>query len=149
MKTRSKSQYLARDEAELERLGARLAAHTRPPTKVYLSGDLGSGKTTFCRGLLRALGHVGVVKSPTFSLQETYELGELGELTVLHLDLYRLTDAREMVGYGLLDCFDEKAIVLLEWPERGGDLIPPADIAVRLEFVDEGRKVIIESRGDA
>lgn len=130
-------EFTVRDAEAMERLGRQFAQYIKVSSKVYLTGDLGAGKTTFCRGVLGALGHSGVVKSPTFSFLETYELDKM---TVMHIDLYRLKTPEEMAGYGLLDCFNDKAVVLLEWPERAQGAIPPPDFTVRIEFNSKGEK---------
>ena len=142
MNAANREECLVRDAADMEAQGARLAKRLSESSNVYLYGDLGVGKTTFCRGVLRALGHADAVKSPTFGLLETYEPGGL---TVMHMDLYRLNGPAEMAGYGLLDCFNETAIVLLEWPERAGNAIPPADFSVRLDYAPDGRTLTIET----
>lgn len=118
---------------ETEDFGAKLA-RTRPGSTdlfavVYLIGDLGAGKTTLTRGFLHALGVVGAVRSPTYTLVEVYELTEL---TAVHLDLYRLSDPDELDNLGLREWAGAGHLWLVEWPERGDDLLPPADLLVRL-----------------
>ena len=129
---------VTRGAADTERFAARYARKLRAPAVVFLSGPLGSGKTTFCRGFLRALGCRGTVRSPTYTLLEIYELDKA---CVLHLDLYRISAPEELVGYGLLECFDEDAIILIEWPEHGAPLIPEADVHLRFEYAEDGRRV--------
>ena len=136
------------DEAATMRLGGELAACLRDRFQhdacVYLHGDLGAGKTTLTRGILRALGFQGAVKSPTYTLLEPYELAVC---TVFHLDLYRLARADELVFVGLDETLDTPGIKLIEWPERGEGFLPPADIDVRLELAGEGRVANIDVRG--
>lgn len=140
--------YELPDEAATMQLGGELAACLRDRFQhdacVYLRGDLGAGKTTLSRGILRALGFQGAVKSPTYTLLEPYELSAF---TVFHLDLYRLARADELVFVGLDEILDMPGIKLIEWPERGEGFLPPADIDVRLELAGEGRVANIDIRG--
>jgi len=136
------------DEAATIQLGGKLAACLRDRFQhdacVYLRGDLGAGKTTLTRGILRAFGFQGAVKSPTYTLLEPYELEAC---TVLHLDLYRLARAEELVFVGLDEALDTPGIKLIEWPERGEGFLPQADIDVLLELAGEGRVANIDVRG--
>jgi len=117
---------------ETEALGARLA-RARPREHrllvIYLTGDLGAGKTTLARGFLHALGVVGPIRSPTYTLLELYEAPTLA---VLHLDLYRLQDPVELETLGLREWARDGYAWLVEWPERGGGRLPPADLHVTL-----------------
>lgn len=124
--------------AEGERLG-KVIAHG---AVLYLQGTLGAGKTTLCRGVLRAFGHQGAVKSPTYTLVEPYELA--GK-TVHHFDLYRLGDPEELEFLGVRDYFAEHSVSLIEWPSRGQGYIPEPDLIVELNAAGEGRKLSIES----
>ncbi len=99
------------------------------PVCMHLVGDLGAGKTTFVRALLRALGHRGAVKSPTYGLVESYELGPLA---AAHFDFYRLEDPEELEYLGLRDYLAPRMLLLIEWPGKGESLTPPADIEIRL-----------------
>lgn len=118
--------------ADTEALGAALA-HRIPGGWVFLEGDLGAGKTTLVRGWLRALGHAGAVRSPTFSLLEPYECDGR---SVLHLDLYRLADPEELTLLGLEDWLEGEPTVLIEWAARGGPLLPAPDITIQLGYAD-------------
>ena len=121
------------DEAATSALGAALAhALPRQPTAALvlaLEGELGAGKTTLARGLLRALGAQGAVKSPSYTLVEPYELPPW---QVLHLDLYRVADAGELELLGLRESLQPGSLWLVEWPERGAGHLPPADLRLRL-----------------
>ncbi|HTV77676.1 MAG TPA: tRNA (adenosine(37)-N6)-threonylcarbamoyltransferase complex ATPase subunit type 1 TsaE [Steroidobacteraceae bacterium] len=120
-------------EQDTEALGGRLARALPPQApqvlQVQLHGDLGAGKTTLARGFLRALGYTDAVRSPTYTLVETYVFGAL---TVVHADLFRLQDPRELEGLGLRDLSVPGHVWLIEWPERAGSWLPPADLEVTL-----------------
>jgi|SRR5690625_1174506 len=128
----------ALDEAALEQLGARLGEALEQGL-VTLSGPLGVGKTSFCRGLLRGRGHAGPVKSPTYTLVESYPL-EGG--TIHHFDLYRLADPEELEYMGLRDYLTGDMLCLLEWPERAEGVLPPADISLSIKYLSPGRRVM-------
>jgi tRNA threonylcarbamoyladenosine biosynthesis protein TsaE len=102
---------------------------------VHLSGDLGSGKTTLARGLIQALGFSGRVKSPSYTLVEPYEDSRL---SLYHFDLFRFNDSEEWRDAGFRECFNERSICLVEWPERAAGLLPPADLRVVLTTPDTG-----------
>ena len=121
-----------------ERLGAALAAACPRPFVVFLEGDLGAGKTTLVRGFLRALGHAGAVRSPTFTLLEPYAL-PAGP--VYHLDLYRLAHPDELAYLGLRDLLGGQSILLVEWPERGQGELPAPDLRIAIEHLAAGRRV--------
>jgi tRNA threonylcarbamoyladenosine biosynthesis protein TsaE len=133
---------------ETEAFGARLAS-ARPERQdlfgvIYLTGDLGAGKTTLTRGFLRALGVSGAVRSPTYTLVEAYEVGAL---TAVHLDLYRLRDPSELDNLGLREWARAGHIWLIEWPERGSDRLPGADLVVRLEAGANGHDIDLRADG--
>lgn len=109
---------------------------------VYLHGDLGAGKTTLCRGVLRAFGHIGAVKSPTYTLVETYPLPGW---VLHHFDLYRLHDPEELEYMGIRDYFGTDTLALVEWPQRGGSHFPAADLRISLMLTGAGREVAIEA----
>ena len=134
------TEWLA-DSAATEALGARLAETLAPPAVVFLQGDLGTGKTTLVRGLLRALGYQGAVRSPTYTLLESYPLGS--GLVVHHLDLYRLCDPEELEWIGLRELLTAQAIVLIEWPQRGAGMLPAADLAIQLALEGCGRRATL------
>lgn len=114
-----------------------VAGGASPGAVIYLQGDLGTGKTTCVRSLLRALGVAGLVRSPTYTLVETYALGAL---TCVHVDLYRLQSLSEVDELGLRDMLGPGHLVLVEWPERGGSALPPADLALRLRYAGDARQ---------
>jgi tRNA threonylcarbamoyladenosine biosynthesis protein TsaE len=124
--------------AETEAVAARLASRLAPGDVVYVCGELGSGKTTFVRGAARALGVVGQVTSPTYTIGHRYD-------GVSHLDLYRFEQLTE-ADWGALEPYFADAIVFVEWPERAGGRLPPPRVTVRLGHVDEQhRSIEVES----
>lgn len=126
------------DESATTAAGAALARALGPAPGgvIFLEGDLGAGKTTLARGLLRALGVQGAVRSPTYTLIEPYELPQ-GRL--LHIDLYRIADPEELEQLGLADFPPSDTWWLVEWPGRGEGLLPPADLEIRLRAQGAGR----------
>ena len=118
-------------EAEMLNLGNRLASSLTPPMVVYLDGPLGAGKTTFVRGLLQGLGYTGIVKSPTYTIVEPYELAAV---TLYHFDLYRLSDPEELEALGIRDYLTSDTVCLIEWPERGGEYLPKADAEMSFSY---------------
>lgn len=103
---------------------------------IWLVGDLGAGKTTLTRGLVRALNYHGRVKSPTYTLVEIYPFSSFN---LYHFDLYRFVDPEEWEDAGFREYFNRQSICLVEWPEKGGALLPPPDLEIRLEIDGEGR----------
>jgi tRNA threonylcarbamoyladenosine biosynthesis protein TsaE len=128
----SLNQELA-DEAATLALGRSLAPALGPGMVVWLDGDLGAGKTTLARALIRALGHAGPVKSPTYTLVEVYVVSSL---YLYHFDFYRFTDPKEFLDAGLDEYFRDDAVCLVEWPGKAAGFVPPADLVVRLRFPD-------------
>jgi tRNA threonylcarbamoyladenosine biosynthesis protein TsaE len=125
-------------EAATLAFGADLARACPLRALIFLSGDLGAGKTTLARGFLQALGHAGKVKSPTYTLVEPYRLGARA---LYHLDLYRVADPAELEYLGLREMLGEDALLLVEWPERAGDWLPEPDLRVRLAVLPGARRV--------
>jgi tRNA threonylcarbamoyladenosine biosynthesis protein TsaE len=123
------TQFHLADAAATERVGAALARALIGGMVIALHGDLGTGKTTLVRGVLRELGWTGSVKSPTYTLVEYYPMSSL---YLYHFDFYRFADPNEWETAGLADCFRNDSVCLVEWPERVAGLLPPADLGVTL-----------------
>ena len=152
---KSLSVFLA-DQSATEALGGQLAeaiSTLEPDQKseskhflIFLEGDLGAGKTTFSRGFIRALGHTGSVKSPTYTLVEPYEQTQI---PVYHFDLYRLSDPEELEYIGIRDYFEKRCILLMEWPNRGQGYLPQADLSVTVSVSKNnlivGRQAVLTS----
>jgi tRNA threonylcarbamoyladenosine biosynthesis protein TsaE len=157
------------DEMATQALGQRLGIALGGRGVVFLEGELGAGKTTLSRGILRGMGHQGAVKSPTFTLVEPYDLGDQ---QVYHFDLYRLEDPQELEYLGIDDYFsgsfggpvedsieepvedslENQPLCLVEWPGKGAGHLPPHDLSIELVVLEEGRQCIVTSyseRGDA
>jgi len=131
------SRYLA-DEAATLGFASELLVHLEGSPLVFLEGQLGAGKTTLVRGILRALGHEGSVKSPTYTLLEPYEVAGR---SIYHFDLYRIGDSEELDFIGFDELLDADAIKLIEWPERGAGRLPVPDVRIRICLEGEGRRV--------
>ncbi len=134
---------------ETEAFAARIALAVTAPCSIALQGDLGAGKTTFARGFLHALGHQGKVKSPTYTILEPYQMGDI---TVNHFDLYRLVDPEELELIGAHEMFADDSINLIEWPEQGAGWLPEMDLWLKIEHLEDGRRLCVSatsSRGEA
>jgi len=124
------------DEAATLRLGEACAADAANGLVLHLRGELGSGKTTLVRGLLRALGYQGRVKSPTYTLVEPYT--DL-RLNLYHFDFYRFKDRSEWLSSGFREHFNSASLCIVEWPERAGDLLARPDLQIHLAYLGDAR----------
>ena len=132
------------DEEAMTALGAGLGEITQGHGLIFLDGNLGMGKTTLSRGLIRGLGHTGAVKSPTFTLVEPYEIGDT---RVFHFDLYRLVDPEELEYMGIRDYFDDDALCLIEWPDKGAGFLPKPDLTITISPHNAGRSLKLSPQG--
>ncbi len=141
--------YIADDESEMVALGQQLGrAFAQYPAAltVHLLGDLGAGKTTLTRGILRAFGHAGAVKSPTYTLVEAYEFATR---TVYHFDLYRLGDPEELEYMGIRDYFSANNVSLIEWPARGEGVLPAPELVIDISVAGAGRRLDLHTHSTA
>lgn len=136
------------NETDMVAFGEKLGAIFRALPQslcVFLVGDLGAGKTTLSRGILRAFGHQGAVKSPTYTLVEIYEFSQR---RVYHFDLYRLGDPEELEYMGIRDYFADGSLCLIEWPERGEGVLSTADIILDVKVKNNGREIFVKTHLD-
>ena len=137
------------NEHELQDLAANLAVLLQTQgiktLIIFLKGDLGAGKTTFAKGFMKAMGFQGLVKSPTYTLVEAYEIGDL---TIYHMDWYRLQDETALEEMGILAHLQEEAIILIEWPLNGISQMPRPDWVIELEIVPRGRNILIHAMSE-
>ncbi|XLZ69696.1 tRNA (adenosine(37)-N6)-threonylcarbamoyltransferase complex ATPase subunit type 1 TsaE [Massilia sp. SR12] len=133
------------DEAGTAALGAALSRALLPGMAIYLHGDLGAGKTALTRALLHAAGHVGPVKSPTYTLSEPYRVNIDGKPTsVVHFDLYRMGSPEEFLDAGFREDFNGENVCIVEWPEKADGVLPPPDLHVFLSVAGAGREVELQ-----
>ncbi|MFT6625691.1 MAG: tRNA threonylcarbamoyladenosine biosynthesis protein TsaE [Cycloclasticus sp.] len=131
-----------KDEEAMLAAGNKLAAQLKPGMVVFLVGNLGAGKTTLVRGILRGLGHSGAVKSPTYNIVEPYSINEQ---SVFHFDLYRLMDVEELEYMGIRDYLIDDSICFIEWPEKGDGLLPKPDIQIEIKINGSERELLVSS----
>jgi tRNA threonylcarbamoyladenosine biosynthesis protein TsaE len=134
--------YLIPTPSAMENYGSQLAHACHNRTILHLCGDLGVGKTTLVRGFLRALGHTGTVKSPTYTLVEPYQIDHR---MIYHFDFYRLGDPEELEYLGIRDYLDHDMIALIEWPEKGGVFTPTPDLQIQLSHHAEARQLELQA----
>lgn len=137
-------QFYAEGDRAMEALGAAIGDAMQGRGVIYLQGDLGAGKTTLSRGLIRGRGHQGAVKSPTFTLVEPYELAAG---CIYHFDLYRLLDPEELEFLGVRDYFNPESLCLVEWPDNGKGVLPSADLSITISPKGAGRQLQISGLG--
>lgn len=132
----------------MQKLGADLAACAVKGSLWTLSGELGAGKSVLVRAVIHALGYVGRVKSPTYTLIETYELNSSScdaIASIAHLDLYRLQDPAELDYLGFDDLVNEQDLIMIEWPQQGGGRVPKADLHISISYAAEDCRQVIFS----
>ena len=139
------TRFLPDEEATLA-LGAQLAQALQPGLTIYLVGDLGAGKTTLTRGILRGLGYTGKVKSPTYTLVELYTISSL---YLYHFDFYRFADPEEWIDAGFREHFNAESVCLVEWPEKAGEYLPPPDLRIELAVEQDGRRLQVHAETEA
>jgi tRNA threonylcarbamoyladenosine biosynthesis protein TsaE len=133
------------DSDATQNAGAELLKKLPQKAVIFLRGDLGAGKTTFVRGLLRTAGVSGAIKSPTYALVEEYETPER---KIFHFDLYRLADPDELEWIGIDDYLNQNALCFIEWAEKGAGILPPADIEIFIFQQDDGRFLKIDDKNN-
>ncbi|QOI10776.1 tRNA (adenosine(37)-N6)-threonylcarbamoyltransferase complex ATPase subunit type 1 TsaE [Blochmannia endosymbiont of Colobopsis nipponica] len=129
-------------EYDTIKLGRIIGCVCIPGSLIYLQGEIGTGKTTLCKGFLRSLGYSGSVKSPTYTLVEIYETERC---IVYHFDFYRIRDVEELGHIGIMDYFNDGSICVIEWADNGIPILPKSDITINLIYLDDGRQVVLES----
>lgn len=139
------SSIFLKTEKETEQLAKKLAVCCPKNERliIFFNGELGAGKTFFVRALIKNLGYSGLVKSPTYTLIETYEMPDY---SINHIDLYRLQSANEIIEMGLCDEFDQPILWLIEWPERASTFLPKPDIVCRINLVEIGREIVFQAK---
>ncbi len=142
-------QFLLADENATVTMGKRLAELTKTldlnSLVVFLNGDLGAGKTTLTRGFVQGMGHIGNVKSPTYTIVEPYNLDPW---QVFHFDLYRLADPEELEYMGIRDYFSDKCCCFIEWPEKGAGLLANEDLIINLAYNEEQRLITLLAKSE-
>ncbi|MBS0350666.1 MAG: tRNA (adenosine(37)-N6)-threonylcarbamoyltransferase complex ATPase subunit type 1 TsaE [Proteobacteria bacterium] len=141
------AEYFIKDQQAMLELGAKLAQSCQPGMILFLQGPLGAGKTTLVRGILKGLDYHGKVKSPTYTLVESYNLSQK---TLFHFDLYRLNSPQELLEIGFEDYLRSDAMIIIEWPEKASSILPKADFFCTIAIPNDGlgRKVQITTNQD-
>ncbi len=138
-----------KSEAATSALGHCLARQLVPGLIIYLHGELGAGKTALTRALLHAAGYMGHVKSPTYTLAEPYDvILKNQKVVIMHFDLYRMASSDEFLEAGFRDMFNQSTICIVEWPEKGADVLPSPDLDVFLTVTETGRRVELNALSD-
>ena len=137
-----KSEQIFSSEAELSAFASEVSLILGPGDVVFLRGDLGTGKTTFARGIIQQCCAGESVTSPTFTLIETYQFADV---LVAHLDLYRIKSESEVEAIGLRDYLDGNWICLIEWPDRAPGVLPKPDLTIDLGYEGNGRSVVLKT----
>lgn len=134
--------YSLPNAAATDALGRCLAHQLVPGLIIHLHGDLGAGKTALARALLHAAGYAGHVKSPTYTLAESYEVNVANQkVMIMHFDLYRMASPDEFLDAGFREVFNQSTICIVEWPENGQNILPPPDLDIFLTVAGTGRLV--------
>jgi tRNA threonylcarbamoyladenosine biosynthesis protein TsaE len=137
------------DDSHTAALGTALARVLVPGLAIHLHGDLGAGKTALTRAMLHAAGHVGKVKSPTYTLAEPYNIVLDGRpVQLIHFDLYRMSSPEEFLDAGFREDFNGENICIVEWPEKADPVLPPPDLLIRLNVAGTGRDVELQALSD-
>jgi len=131
---------LARTTPELEAIGAKVVESYKTGGLIFLQGELGAGKTTLVRGALQSLGITKPVKSPTYTIVETYNIANL---TIQHFDLYRISNMEELELIGFRDYLTGYSLIFIEWPEIVQNFLPKANCKIKIDYHPEGREIII------
>lgn len=134
--------FFLADDAATAALGAQLAPCLSPGMVIFLQGELGAGKTALTRAILQARGHLGKVKSPSYTLVEPYVISNI---YFYHFDLYRFDDPSEWEAAGFREYLNSESVVLIEWPEKAEGLLPTPDWTIHLQYQGEGRHISIQS----
>jgi len=137
---------IIKNEQAMLDAGEQLASQLTPGMLVFLVGDLGAGKTTLVRGILKGLGHQGSVKSPTYNLVEPYTINKL---PVFHFDLYRLMGGEELEYMGMRDYLNEESVCFVEWPEKAEGLLPEPDLIIKINIYESERELLISKYKDS
>jgi tRNA threonylcarbamoyladenosine biosynthesis protein TsaE len=139
-------ELLLQDEKQMQLLAAKFAKFISKSNLIYLSGDLGAGKTTFVRYVLNSLGVYQSIKSPTYTLVEQYETKDY---FIYHFDLYRISDPNELIFMGFYDYLDKDAICFIEWPEKGKDVLPEEDLNILFSYAQNNSRIVkFESKSE-
>tara|TARA_B100000749_G_C18253665_1_gene393443 strand:- start:238 stop:654 length:417 start_codon:yes stop_codon:yes gene_type:complete len=133
--------YIIEHEQAMLDFAQQFSQRIKPGQTIHLIGNLGAGKTTFVRGILRALGHYGAVKSPTFTIVEPYQINQL---MLYHFDLYRIEDPEELELIGMRDYMHKNSLCFIEWPEKADGYLPKPDITCYIDIQGNGRVIKVD-----